>query len=308
MTKRTWIQNHVILQTNLYKYQTARSELLKCKNIDRVEYLKNEKKRKENTKQKKNKKVFWISKFDPRVPHPRQVLSKNYHILEGDPIARDIFERKNLVAGSRRGKNIQELISPTVQKLKPLNSQMGPKLPRGSFQCQNFKEGKKCELCNHMKDGVEYVKSSHFGTKHAVRGHLVHQPRNQQFKDRWFVYLIQDEHCNKQYVGSTTDMYGRWSSHKSGCNNGCNKTGLSNHFTNGCPGDTGRNKMNLTVTLLESMDMTREEVQLCNELKNIEDDRMMKLGKRTKTISVDVAGYKILAQGFVLWKLNEITG
>ena len=81
-----------------YKYQTARSELLKCKNINRIEYLKNEKTRKGSKKQKNNKKVFWISKFDPRVPHPRQVLSKNYHILEGDPIARDLFERKNLVA------------------------------------------------------------------------------------------------------------------------------------------------------------------------------------------------------------------
>ena len=76
-----------------YKYQTARSELLKCKNIDRVEYLKNEKKRKKNTKQKNNKKVFWISKFDPRVPHPRQVLSNNFHILEGDPIARALREK-----------------------------------------------------------------------------------------------------------------------------------------------------------------------------------------------------------------------
>ena len=65
-----------------YKYQTARSELLKCKNIDRIEYLKNAKKRKENTKQKNNKNVFCISKFDPRVPHPRQVLSKKYHILQ----------------------------------------------------------------------------------------------------------------------------------------------------------------------------------------------------------------------------------
>ena len=97
-------------------------------------------------------------------------------------------------------------------------------------------------------------------------------------------------HCNKQYVCSTMDMYGRWSSHKSDCNNGCNKTGLSNHFTNGCPGDMGRDKMNLTVTLLDSMDVTLEEVQraghggvgcecqLCSRLKNIEDDWIMRLG------------------------------
>ena len=122
-----------------YNYQTARSELLKCKDIDRVQYLKGEQERKKKAKNKNNKKVFWISTFDPRVPHPRQVLSKNYQILEGDPIAREVFERKNLVAGSRRGKNLQELISPTQQKLKITPQQFGPRLPRGSFQCNHFK-------------------------------------------------------------------------------------------------------------------------------------------------------------------------
>ena len=128
-----------------YKYQKARSELIKYKNIDRKEYLKNEKTRKENNKNNTNKKVFWISKYDPRIPHPRQVLSKNYHILEGDPIARELFERKNLVVGSRRGKNQRELISPTVQGKDGIHP-VGPSLPRGSHQCRNFKEGRKCEL------------------------------------------------------------------------------------------------------------------------------------------------------------------
>ena len=29
------------------------------------------------------------------------------------------------------------------------------------------------------------------------------------------MYLIYDKQCQKQYVDLTTDMYGRWSSHKS---------------------------------------------------------------------------------------------
>ena len=111
-----------------------------------------------------------------------------------------------------------------------------------------------------MGDGVQFVDSKHFRTKHAVRGHLVHEPRNKQFKDRWFIYMIQDEFCQKQYVGSTTDMYARWSK-QSDCNSGCTKTGLSEHFANGCPGDTGRDKSNLMVTLLDSMDVTMEDVQ-----------------------------------------------
>ena len=273
-----------------FKYEKAKSELMKSKNIDREAYLKEEKNRKLKQKNKNNGKVFWISRYDPRIPHPRELLSENYKILEGDPVARKIFERKNLVAGSKRGKNIQELISPTVQKQKSKAQKVGPNQPRGSFQCPNFKAGKKCELCSHVREGVEYVVSKHFNTKHAVRGHLVHQPRDKRFKDRWFIYQISDDHCGKTYVGSTVDMYGRWAKHKSDCNRGSTATGLSAHFAVGCPGDTGRDKSNLSVTLLDYMDVTEEEVQtaqhggvgcicsLCKKLKNLEDNWIMKLG------------------------------
>ena len=167
--------------------------------------------------------------------------------------ARKIFERKNLVAESKRGKNLQELISPTVQTNKQHR-------PKGSFQCEHFKSGKKCDLCNHMKDSQGFVVSRHFKTKHAVQGHLVHEPREKAFKDRWFIYQIEDEYCGKTYVGSTVDMYGRWSRHKSDCNRRSTATGLSAHFAVGCPGDTGRDKSHLSVTLLDFMDVTEEQV------------------------------------------------
>ena len=64
----------------------------------------------------------------------------------------------------------------------------------------------------------------------------------------------------KQYVGLTTDMYGRLSPLKSDCTNGSNNTGLAAHFTSGCPEDTGRGKNNLIVALLDHLDITREEV------------------------------------------------
>ena len=141
-----------------------------------------------------------------------------------------------------------------------------------------------------MSDAVSFVTSQHFNTKHRIKDHLVHLPRDQKFKDRWFIYMIEDNHCKKQYVGSTTDMYGRWSTHKSTCNTGCTKTGLSAHFTHGCPGDTGRGKENLEVTLIDFLDVTLEQVQqanhggvgcvctLCRKLKNLEDTWMMRLG------------------------------
>ena len=91
-------------------------------------------------------------------------------------------------------------------------------------------------------------------------------------------------------MGSTTDMYGRWAVHKSTCNTGSTKTGLSAHFTHGCPGDTGKEKENLKVILLDFMDVTMEQVTaenhggvgcvctLCEKLKSLEDTWIMRLG------------------------------
>ena len=136
----------------------------------------------------------------------------------------------------------------------------------------------------YVEDGVEYVISKHFNTKHTVRGHLVHEPRDKVFKTRWFIYQICDEHCGKTYVESTVDMYGRWAKHKSDCNRG-----LSTHFAVGCPGDTDRDKSHLSVTLLDYMDATGEEGQgaqhggvgyvctLCRKLKTLEDNWIINL-------------------------------
>ena len=65
---------------------------------------------------------------------------------------------------------------------------------------------------------------------------------------------------------------------------------MSSHFATGCPGDTGREKDNLKVTLVDYMDITKEEVaremhggvgcmcSLCQKLKEKEYSWNMKLG------------------------------
>ena len=54
-------------------------------------------------------------KFDPRVPHPRKLISQNYEILARNPIAKALFPRSNLVASGKRLPNLGEILSPTVQ-------------------------------------------------------------------------------------------------------------------------------------------------------------------------------------------------
>ena len=65
---------------------------------------------------------------------------------------------------------------------------------------------------------------------------------------------------------------------------------VHNYFAVGCPGVTGRDKTNLTVTLLDYMDVMEQGVNeaehgvlsclcnLCKKVNNLEDSWIMKLG------------------------------
>ena len=60
-----------------YNNQKTKQELMKFKDLDPVELIKKEKKDKK--KPEKGVKAFFVSKYDPRMPHPRKMISHNYH-------------------------------------------------------------------------------------------------------------------------------------------------------------------------------------------------------------------------------------
>ena len=47
--------------------------------------------------------------------HPKKLISRNYHHMEANPVLANLFPRENLIGGTRRLKNLSELLSPTVQ-------------------------------------------------------------------------------------------------------------------------------------------------------------------------------------------------
>ena len=63
----------------------------------------------------KGVKAFYILKYDPRMPDPRQLISRNYHHISNHPVLANLFPRENLVGGTRRLHNLSEILSPTVQ-------------------------------------------------------------------------------------------------------------------------------------------------------------------------------------------------
>ena len=203
--------------------------------------------------------VFFINPYDPRVPHPRKLLSRNYHLIANDPVLSGLFPRKNLVAGSRRLPNLGEILSPTVQ---------GGEVPgeggagggggggagagggagggihfNGTYHCDTFKRINICDVCAHMLER-SFVQSEHYnGRKFAIHGRNIHMKATESKPLRWFVYLEEDVPCRKQYVGSTMSVTSRWANTKSRCNaRDSDLTGLYEHFRDGCPNDDGREK------------------------------------------------------------------
>ena len=57
-----------------YNYQKTRQELLKFKDLDPVELIKKEKVVKKGPD--KGVRAFYITNFDPRMLHPRQLISR----------------------------------------------------------------------------------------------------------------------------------------------------------------------------------------------------------------------------------------
>ena len=300
-----------------YKYKKVKSDLKKLKNIDPKEVINSDKKK---SAKKACSKVFWVSKFAPRVPHPRKIISKNYHIIKDHPIASKLFPRENLVAGSRRLPNLSEILSPTVQSSPPGQEVTGGPggggaggageagggdddgdsdqdegggarrrraatggstrgrsrvpdetssceqsvfKPNGSFHCIYNKKSKgKCDVCSHMQE-TRTVLSKHFMRKHAISGHNTHLAASVKPKTRWFVYLEEDSSCGLQYVGSTSSMTHRWANTKKKCSErNSNWSGLEAHFREGCPGHISEKLSHISITLLEHMDVTPEELNL----------------------------------------------
>ena len=103
---------------------------MESKKINRIEFLKNEPKGNTYRKKVKNtKKIFWISQYDPRMAHQRWIISKNYNLLAADPQFSKLFPRKDIISGSRRLKNINEILSPTKARKAPSSEPSIPDSP-----------------------------------------------------------------------------------------------------------------------------------------------------------------------------------
>ena len=150
-------------------------------------------------------------------------------------------------------------------------------------------------MCGRMRE-TNSILSMHFKRKHAIHGRNTHLPATMKNKKRRFVYLDEDSVYELQYIGSTTSMTHRWANTKKKYNDrNSNGTGLETHFRDGCPGHVGENLPHISITLLDHMNVTHEELKfyqhtdksgcrctLCETLKYLENKWICRLGTFNK--------------------------
>ena len=144
----------------------------------------------------------------------------------------------------------------------------------------------------HMVE-TSCVYSYYFNKRFAIHGHNVHLQASQKNKHRWFVYLCEDTACGLLYVGSTTDVCGRWAKTKKAClDRNDASTGMYKHFMNGCPRHNESGDLShLKWTLIDFVDTSTERLSKaghqggakcrcseCERLKRQEDKWICRLG------------------------------
>ena len=179
-----------------YNYQNSQKELLNFIDEDPIELIKKEKV--VRNKPVKGVKAFFVTKYDPRMPHPRQLISRNFHHISNHPVLSNLFPRENLIGGTKRQPNLSEILSPTVQS-SPGDNDSGNQRGdddnggnvggggggavggrwNGSYHCQQYKKRGKCDVCSHMTE-TSTAYSYYFNRKFAIHGRNIHLPASQK--------------------------------------------------------------------------------------------------------------------------------
>ena len=127
----------------------------------------------------------FVLTYHPDLPKVRDIVDKNWSIIESSDELKDIYQRKPVMA-FRRPKSLRDFL--VRARLKPNSdddNQNGECRPCGRKRCQ----------CCKMITSAGTVKSS--------SGATVRLRQNTDCTTENVVYLISCSSCNKQYVGET---------------------------------------------------------------------------------------------------------
>lgn len=187
------------LVTSGWKWEVAEKGLREGASVPREQTLKKENQRKKRNQ--KQKKIAWVTRYDPRVPDKTRIIKKNLEILHKNPENKKLFPKKSLIAADRRRKNLGEIYKPTVPGRF---QEHGPREKNGFFKCTKTR----CDTCNHSRE-MSNFSSPWDGRKWTIRQNITCTTPN-------VIYIVTcDHHKEFLYCGSTTNVKLRWANHKS---------------------------------------------------------------------------------------------
>ena len=167
-----------------------------------------------------NKKVIFVTKYNPLGPNIRGIIKKHSHILQNSEAAREVFPEGVMVA-SRREQNLRELLTRAdPYSIKPdLTADLSG---MGYKFCQQT-----CDSCSAFVMESNTIKSTATGKNFWIRKELSCETKN-------VVYVAMCTLCLKQGVGSTTVWKPRLRNYKSHIKLGIETCGIAKHFINDC--------------------------------------------------------------------------
>ena len=127
----------------------------------------------------------FVLTYHPDLPKIRDIVDKNWSIVESSNVLKDIYQSKPVMA-FKRPKSLRDfLVQARPKPNADVDNQNGECRPFGRQRCQ----------CCKMITPAGTVKSS--------SGATVRQRQNTNCTTENVVYLISYSSCNKQYVGET---------------------------------------------------------------------------------------------------------
>ena len=194
-----------------YKPRKVRKQFSDIKNISREEA-----RQPKTHNQRFSTSCNLIMQYNPLLPNIKTIIKKHLPVLHSNQNMLEIFPRNTINVTYKRGKNLRELISPS------LFPRVHNQHPSSSEKCQ-----KRCDICTNFL--VASTEFTCFATrrKYKVKGILKCTSKN-------VIYLISCKCCGKQYIGSAIGFKERFRIHNSDINTGKVRCGVANHLLHVC--------------------------------------------------------------------------
>ena len=133
----------------------------------------------------KPERVPFVITYNPALRSTSSIIRKHSHILIASPLCYNVFKAAPIVA-YRRSSNLSDfLVRAQLCNFTQHNQ------PRGSYPCR-----KNCLTCKYISDGQTLYTFHATGETRPITNHIDCNSKN-------VIYMIQCNHCSKQYIGET---------------------------------------------------------------------------------------------------------